>query len=113
MNPTRLRHRRQLAAAVLLPVVLVLPFTPHYEQNAGLLARCLYVGALLLTLSALALLLAPVADAVARRGPVRPGPRTRAAVGRGTTVLCAAAGATALLLADLALTGLLDPASTR
>ena len=100
MNQTRVLRRRQRWTTVLVPILLLVPFTGPYEQHADLLARCLYAGALLLAVAAFGLLLAPVTS------------WTCALLSRGATILRGATALTALLVVDLALSGLLGPPLT-
>ena len=107
MHPRALRQR-QLWTTILLPILLVLPFTAPYEHHAGLLAQCLYVGAVLLTCAAMGLLLAPVSDALVRRGAAETEGWISALMSAGVATLRGATAATALLVFDLAHSGLLS-----
>ena len=107
MNQTRVLRRRQLWTTVLLPVLLMVPFTGPYEHYAGLLAQYLYTGALLLAVAAMGLLLAPVANLVVRGRASQTEGWTCALVAAGAMMLRVATATTALLLVDLALSGLL------
>jgi hypothetical protein len=106
MDHTRALRRRQLWTTVLLPILLVLPFTGPYEHYAGLLAQCLYVGAVLLAVAATGLLLAPVAHTVVRRCASETEGCISALLSSGSAISQGATALTALLLVDLALSGL-------